>query len=300
MPTHNRAREVTRAAASVLSQDVEELELVIVDDCSTDDTAHTLERLSSQDRRVRIVQTASPAGPCVTRNVGLAKAEGDVVAFCDDDDAWLPGVGRELVEYLDAHRDVAAVSTWHLVVHADSGGAAVFRGPLEFTDRQLLWQNFVALPFAMIRRSALSFDVNFDPELPTGEDWDLWLRCSKDGPVRTLPRVGYAYTQHSRTRVTRTASAQAIGRRNFVTKYAADMTPACRLLHETILAGLETGRAGALRHLVPGEGRPPADCGYVAALLATSVVASRIGIRRHDPGFQSRVICSLLGRSPRR
>jgi hypothetical protein len=300
MPTHNRARELGRAASSVLAQNVENLELVIVDDSSSDQTPDVLDRLASQDGRVRVVRTDETVGPCVARNRGLEVAQGELVAFCDDDDAWFPGVGEVVMEFLSAHPDVVAASSWHVVLHADSGGAAVFRGPLEYGHEQLLWQNFVALPFAVVRRNALRFTVNFDPDLPTGEDWDLWLRCSSDGLVRTVPHVGYLYTQHGGNRVTRTAEAQVTGRRNFLAKHGAVMTGSCRRFHETVLAGYEHGRAGMLRGLVPGRGRSTREALVVAALLASSLGAVKVGQRRRDPGLQSRLMASQLARGSRR
>jgi len=296
MPTHNRAREVVRAAASVLAQDVEHLELVVVDDSSSDDTPEVLDRLVAQDRRVRVVRTDRSVGPCLARNRGLEVAEGELVAFCDDDDAWFPGVGKTVLDFLDAHGDVVAASTWHVVLHADSGGAAVFRGPLDYGRDDLLWQNFVALPFAVVRRATLSFDVGFDPDLPTGEDWDLWLRCSHEGLVRTVPHVGYLYTQHGGARVTRTATAQVTGRRNFLAKHGAEMSSSCRLFHETVLAGYEHGRGAMVRHALPGRGRSPRDGATVGFLLASSFLAVRVGHRRRDPGLQSRLMASLLAR----
>jgi hypothetical protein len=296
MPTHNRARELGRAAASVLAQDVENLELVIVDDSSSDETPEVLDRLASGDARVRVVRTDETVGPCVARNRGLAVAAGELVSFCDDDDAWFPGIGTVVVDYLAENPAVVAASSWHVVLHAHSGGAAVFRGPLEYGREQLLWQNLVALPFAVVRRGALSFDVSFDPELPTGEDWDLWLRCSSDGLVRTVPHVGYLYTQHPGARVTRTATAQVVGRRNFVAKHGAALSSACPLFHQTVLAGYEHGRGGMARALVPGRGRSPSDVAVVAALLTSSFAAVKVGQRRRDPGLQARFMASRLAR----
>jgi hypothetical protein len=245
---------------------------------------------------VRVVRTDETVGPCVARNRGLTVARGELVAFCDDDDAWFPGVGGVIIDFLDRHPDVVAASAWHVVLHPGSGGAAVFRGPLEFGREQLLWQNFVALPFAVLRRPALRFDVSFDPDLPTGEDWDLWLRCAADGAVRTVPHVGYLYTQHGGNRVTRTADGQVIGRRNFLAKHGAEMSGACRLFHETVLAGYEYGRGAMARRLVPAPGRSVRDSVTVGALLATSFGAARVGRRRRDPGLQSRVMASMLAR----
>jgi hypothetical protein len=297
MPTHDRAGEVGRAAASVLAQDVEHLELVIVDDCSSDETAAVLDRLAAADGRVRVVRTDQTVGPCVARNRGLEVAGGDLVAFCDDDDAWLPGVGGVVVDFLAQNPAVVAASSWHEVHHAAGGSAAVFRGPLEYGREQLLWQNFVALPFAVLRRGALSFDITFDPDLPTGEDWDLWLRCSQDGPVRTVPHVGYRYTQHGGSRVTRTSAAQITGRRNFLAKHGPAMSGSCRLYHETVIAGYEHGRAAMVRALVPGRGRSARDAAVAGALLASSLGAVRVGLRRRDPGLQARLMASLLARA---
>jgi hypothetical protein len=296
MPTHDRAAEVVRAAASVLEQDVDALELVVVDDSSSDGTAEVLDALADGDRRVRVVRTEECVGPCVARNRGLAVARGELVAFCDDDDAWLPGVGRAVMGFLDSHPGVVAASSWHLVHHADDGATAVFRGPLRYGSRQLLWQNFVALPFSVVRRGALSFEVGFDPDLPTGEDWDLWLRCSQEGPVCTVPVVGYRYTQHGGARVTRGSAAQATGRRNFLAKHGAAMSGRCRLFHQAVLAGYDGGRQAMLRQLRPGRGRPAADAAAVGFLLGTSAAAARAGQRRGDPGLQARLMASLLRR----
>jgi Glycosyl transferase family 2 len=293
MPTRNRAGEVARAAASVLAQEVDDLELVVVDDCSSDDTAKVLEGLVSQDRRVRVVRTDTSVGPCEARNRGLGVARGELLAFCDDDDVWLPGIGRVLVDYLGAHPDVGAVASWHLVLHAQTGRAAVFRGPLVHETEQLLWQNFILIS-AMIRRTAFSFDIRFDPSFPTGEDWDLWLRCSQERPLRTVPHVGYLYTQHGGARATRTPGSQIEGRRALVSKYGERMTPSCRLFHETVLAGYEQGRAGMLRQLAPRPGLSTGDAAFVALLLASSFAASRAGQRRQDPGLQARLMARLV------
>jgi hypothetical protein len=293
MPTRNRSGDVPRAAASVLSQDIDGLELVVVDDGSSDDTVKVLEGLMSQDPRIRVVRNDVAVGPCEARNRGLAVAQGDLVAFCDDDDAWLPGVGRVLVDYLDAHPDVGAVSSWHLVLHAQTGKAAVFRGPLVHETHELLWQNFVLIS-AMIRRSAFSFEIRFDPDFATGEDWDLWLRCSRERPIKTVPHVGYLYTQHGGPRATRTAGTQIEGRRALLAKHGESMTTSCRLFHETVLAGYEEGRTGMLRRLTAGLGGSPRDTAFVAFLLASSLAASRVGQRRQDPGLQSRLMARLV------
>ena len=186
LPTHNRAESLARAAASVLTQNIAELELVVVDDCSTDATPDVLDRLTATEPRVRVVRNDTALGPCEARNRGLAVAHGDFVGFCDDDDAWVPGVGEDLVSFFDSHPEFSGVSCWHVVTHDPAARQALFRGPLHYGPQHLLWQNFVALPFAMLQRTCSPSTSASIPALPTGEDWDLWLRCAQERPFCTL------------------------------------------------------------------------------------------------------------------
>lgn len=237
LPTHDRADWLPWAATSILSQSVDHLELIIVDDASTDGTQEVTDRLSD-DARVRVVRNASSLGPGGSRNQGIAAAEGELLAFCDDDDAWLPGAAAVAVDEFDRHPDLGTLSSWHQVIHEETGRNAVYRGPLHYGAEQLLWFNLVALPFGVVRRSIFPGGVTVDSDLPSCEDWDLWLRCARLGPIRTVPRVLYAYHQHHRTRVTRVGAVDRIGRQRFLDKHADSMTPACRAYHELVVAQL--------------------------------------------------------------
>lgn len=297
MPTRNRAEAAMRAAASVLAQNVD-LELVVVNDHSEDDTADRFQRLTERDRRVRLIcaEAGDALGPCLARNLGLDHAEGDLVSFCDDDDAWTSGIGQVVLDYLAAHPDVVMASSWHTVAHVDLGTEAMFRGPTSYGFRELLWQNVVAVPFGVIRRNGVPFPVSFDPQLPTGEDWDLWLRCAEHGRVTTIPHVGYVYAQHGGSRVTRGVDAQIAGRQGFLAKHGNAMTASCRLYHEAVVASYERGRQGVVASLGVAARHAPARAAAVGALLAMSAAASRIGQRRRDPGLQARFLTTFIGR----
>src|SRR5687767_13189801 len=94
IPTYNRASVVCRAIDSVLGQTYGNIEVIVVDDGSTDET---LERLHSYGDRIRVLTQAN-AGPSVARNRGIAVATGGIVAFLDSDDYWLPTkVARQVV-----------------------------------------------------------------------------------------------------------------------------------------------------------------------------------------------------------
>ncbi len=126
MPTHNRPERLERAAQSVLAQEGAELELLIVDDASSDRTPEVAERLAG-DPRVRLLRNAESLGPGGSRNRGIAAARGDLLGFCDDDDAWLPGAASVVLERFDTDSEVGVVTAWHQVVHDRTGRTALFR-----------------------------------------------------------------------------------------------------------------------------------------------------------------------------
>lgn len=297
MPTRNRPEWLERAARSVLDQRTAELELVIVDDASSDGTSEVLARLAG-DGRVQVVRNDEPLGPGGSRNRGMAVALGDLVGFCDDDDTWLPGTARTVLDVFDADSEVGVVTSWHRVVHDATGRTVNYRGPLAYGYRQLLWFNFVALPFGVIRRTMYPDDLAMDTTLPSCEDWDLWLRCARTRPIRTVPQVLYAYHQHSDTRVTRGGSADRIGRQRFFDKHAEAMTPACRRYHELVVAQLDAGRAG-LRKQLTAAYRTPAAATLAGSVLAVGAAGGFVGSRRRDPGLGARLTAVLLGARPR-
>jgi glycosyltransferase involved in cell wall biosynthesis len=293
MPTRNRPEWLERAARSVLDQRTVELELVIVDDGSSDRTPEIAARLAD-DRRVRVLRNEEALGPGGSRNRGMAAAQGDLLGFCDDDDTWLPGAARVLLDCFDADEEVGVVTAWHQVVHDDTARVANYRGPLAYGSRELLWFNFVALPFGVIRRELFPDDLAVDVTLPSCEDWDLWLRCAQTRPIRTLPEVLYAYHQHRDGRVTRDGSADRVGRQRFLDKHSSSMSPACRRYHELAVAQMTGGRPGLWEHLV-AEYRTPVAATLAVTVLAVGAVSGGLGARRRDPGLSARLIAALLG-----
>ena len=88
IPTYNREKSIERAARSVLNQTYHDIELIIVDDCSTDDTENVVK--SFDDFRVRYIRHEKNQGACVARNTGIDAAKGEYIAFQDSDDSWRP------------------------------------------------------------------------------------------------------------------------------------------------------------------------------------------------------------------
>ena len=195
VPTRDRADMLLQTVRTVLAQSVP-LELVVVDEGSSDDTLVRLRALD--DPRVRVVHHDVPRGLPRARNAGIEVAEGEVVAFVDDDDLWSPDKLALQLAALDEHG-----ASWAV------GGSVTFSaGPrLERVDEvghpaeiasRLPYAN--AVPGggsnAIVLRSALDRVGGFDPQIPQVADWDLWIRLAELGPPAVVPRPLLAYRRH--------------------------------------------------------------------------------------------------------
>jgi len=293
MPTHNRSDKLDRAARSVLDQQGVEVELVIVDDASSDGTPELTARLA-EDSRVRVVRNEVSLGPSGTRNAGISQASGEFLGFVDDDDALLPGAAATMIGALEADPELGAVTPWYQVVHERQGRTVEFRGPVGYGAEQLLWFNFIGIPFGVIRRSLFQQDIAFDPLLPVSEDWDVWLRCAQERPFAVVPKSLYSYHQHGGLRVTQVGDDRRSGFQHFLDKHASAMTSSCRTYHEAVIAGQIDGRSAIGRVLTTAGRHSPADAALAAAVLGAGYAASSIGTSRGDPGLPSRFVYRLL------
>jgi hypothetical protein len=295
VPTHDRPDRVGTAVRSVLDQDYPALEVVIVDDGSEPATADVLDRLADEDRRVVIVRHEVAQGASAARNTGLDTAGGELIGFCDDDDAWLPGTGTRAVGALTPSSGI--VYGYHQVLIETTGRLVTFRPPPSPAPGLLRWLDVSPSIFGVVRRATVGDALRFDTDLTTSEDWDLRLRCNDVAPMVLVPAPLYRYVQHAGTRLTTSPTAHAQGHHGFVDKHRPTMTAACIAHHEMAYALGLRDRSG-LRHQLALLPRHPANLGS-AALLAGEMVTSRVGRRREDPGMSRRFAARALRHATR-
>ncbi len=205
VPTYNRGRAVSRTIESVLSQDLraEEVEILIVDDGSTDDTFSVLRELYGANARVRLF-TVPNGGVARARNFGLAQARGEFIAFLDHDDLWLP---QKLRLQLDAIQQSEKIG----VVYCDwkhfegreilpDEDARVWKPRFGLKKRvlgKLLTGNFIiSMSVPLIRTSALRLIGGFDSAVVPCDDWDVWIRLAKDNEFVGITEALVLYHQH--------------------------------------------------------------------------------------------------------
>ena len=181
LPTHNRAWTLTAAVDSVLEQAGGPLELIVVDDGSTDGTPALL---ASYGDRIRTIRQAN-RGVSAARNTGIRAARGPLIALLDSDDRWLPGKVAAQVAFFDAHPDALICQTEEIWIR---NGVRVNPGKRHRKQGGMIFERSLALclvsPSAVMMRRRLLDEVGlFDERLPACEDYDLWLRIAWKYPV---------------------------------------------------------------------------------------------------------------------
>ncbi|MFT4217181.1 MAG: glycosyltransferase [Micropruina sp.] len=180
MPTYNAGARIGAAISGVLTQSYSDLELIVVDDGSTDDTYRIATGFGD---RVAVLQQAN-AGPNAARNRGIRAAAGELIALCDSDDFWLPNYLADALAVLERHPDrtwVTCAAT-ALTDHGlrDYGVSPFGQFPAERQREAILQVNFVSIFSVFPRRMADEIGP-FSEELHRCEDWEYWARAIFSG-----------------------------------------------------------------------------------------------------------------------
>jgi glycosyltransferase involved in cell wall biosynthesis len=212
LPTRNRAGELREAVESVFGQTFAEWECLVVDDGSTDRTPQIAGELARTDRRVRTIRRDPGGSLAAARNAGLAAARGELVAFLDDDDRWLPEKLALQVRILE--QDLEAAMVPGRALRRRRGVWPRRPAPTRPTLRELLASNFVPVSTVVARRSAVERAGGFDENLPVAEDYDLWIRLALASPLRgddaVVARYRFDAARFARQRGDQIAALDAI------------------------------------------------------------------------------------------
>lgn len=184
IPTFNRGEMVVEAVESVLAQTHGRFELIVVDDGSTDDTS---KRLGDWGSQITLIHQQN-RGVSAARNTGIDAAGGDLIAFLDSDDLWLPGKLAAQIEFFSTRPDALICQTEEIWIrkgvrvnpknkHKKPSGQ-IFNRSLELC--------LVSPSAVMMRRELFDRVGRFDESLPACEDYDLWLRITARFPVHLI------------------------------------------------------------------------------------------------------------------
>ena len=222
MPVYNGEAYLASAVDSVLGQTTQDLELVVVDDGSSDGSAAILERYGE---RIRVLRQAN-AGVSAARNAGIAAARGEFIAFLDSDDWWESDFLDEMLRAMADPATAIAYCGWQNVgvnpgspfVPPDYEGADKLHHLLRFAS---LWP----IHGILIRRRLMPPGLPFNPAYPACEDYDLWLRIAAFHRIQLVPRVLAYYRKHGAANATsdqaRVARYNLLVKQRFLAEFPA-------------------------------------------------------------------------------
>ena len=209
MPAYNSRAYIEASIQSVLDQDYEAIELIIVDDGSSDGTPDLARSFGAQ---VKVIEQKN-SGPAAARNTGVSAARGELLAFVDADDIWLPGKVRAQVRYLTEHPDTGIVFgrwiRWNAnsdgsfppppIVVEDNSGLPVIPELSGWIYPELLLDSVVWIVSSMLRRSIWDALGGLDTSLRVGEDYDFFLRASRTNKIDKLNQTVAYYRIHTQS-----------------------------------------------------------------------------------------------------
>jgi glycosyltransferase involved in cell wall biosynthesis len=195
MPVYNAGKYVRESIDSVLSQSLTDLELILVNDCSTDNSREVLE--SYRDPRIRILHNERNLGIVGARNRGLAEARGTYVAILDSDDIAYPTRLEKQAAFLDSHPDFGLCGSDYDVIDSKGKFMVHITVPHSAIDNQTILKfNINLIHSSLMIRSAITkarpYRVGFD----IIEDYELAYEVSKHWKVGNLPETTTAYRVH--------------------------------------------------------------------------------------------------------
>lgn len=212
IPAFNRATTLRASVESVLRQSYTDLELIVVDDCSSDDTANIA--LAFDDPRIRLLRTTSNLGAGGARNVGVANSRGSWIAFQDSDDEWLPTKLEKQMALLDKGGAGQVAAYCGLLRLGELNDVADARLEMSYVPgksqlkvdgeliEELLRTSMISTQTLVVRKNIFESIGGFDAELTPIEDWDFALSLCQKGLIKFVdqPLVLQRFSENSISR----------------------------------------------------------------------------------------------------
>lgn len=200
LPTYNGAKYLRNSIESVLGQTLQDWELIIVNDCSTDNTDEIITEYMAVDSRIHVIKNDENRKLPTSLNIGFASARGKYLTWTSDDNMYLPEALEKMALFLDTHKENPMVVG--RMTNIDDNGR--FMRVFTDYDSSIMWINNVVGACFMYRRSVLDKIGGYDPAFVYAEDYEYWLRILEEcGPIGRLPEILYVYRYHASSLTTK-------------------------------------------------------------------------------------------------
>lgn len=190
IPSYNRAKTIERSINSILKQTYENIEIIVVDDYSNDNTEEIVKKM--QDKRISYYKLEKNSGACFARNYGINKAKGEYIAFQDSDDEWKDNKLEKQVEVLEKNDYDMVICKMEQVDEETKKVVGIIPDNINesrtLTFNEVLEKNCISTPVIVAKNNCVK-DIMFDDEMPRFQDWDFALRFLKKYNIYYLNEI---------------------------------------------------------------------------------------------------------------
>lgn len=194
LPVYNGEKRISKAIESILNQTYQNFELIIVNDCSTDNTLQIISKYASMDSRITILSNKINQKLPQTLNNGFAIATGEYLTWTSDDNSYHPTAFSKMVEVLNTRQDVELVYADYSIVDMNGNIIKIIK---EDNPEDILYHNIIGACF-LYRRSLAEKVGMYDPNTFLAEDYEFFIRCyqKSHGKFYHLAENLYDYGRH--------------------------------------------------------------------------------------------------------
>ncbi|AZV47316.1 glycosyl transferase [Nautilia sp. PV-1] len=175
-PSYNSEKFIAKTIESIINQTCENWEMIIVDDCSPDNSNEIIENYMQKEKRIKLIKLKKNSGPAIARNMAIEQAKGRFIAFLDADDIWLPEKLEKQLLFMKEN-DLSFTYSAYRLIDEEDNDLGVFIPPVLADYSSLLKTNFIGCLTAI-------YDTNkigkmYMPNILKRQDYGLWLKILK-------------------------------------------------------------------------------------------------------------------------
>jgi glycosyltransferase involved in cell wall biosynthesis len=223
IPTYNRAHLLKKSIDSVLNQTYANLEVIVIDDNSSDNTDEVLNRYN--DERIRYIKNKVNRGASDARNQGIEIARGEYLTFLDsDDELFVDKLEKQVTKFSGLSNKYGLVYCGYCFVSSEKGEIEEHIFPELYGNvySNLLTRNIFPIHAPVVKRECFKKCGIFDTSLPACEDWDIWIRVARHYEFAFVPEILAKYYIHGKQKSTEMESV-VLAREKIVEKYRREL-----------------------------------------------------------------------------
>lgn len=191
-PTFNSESTIKKTILSILEQSYQNWELIITDDCSTDNTVNIIKKYQKEDNRIKVFVLKRNSGAGIARNNSISNAQGRFIAFCDSDDTWLPSKLETQINFM-RENNIGFSYSGYYVIDEYGKNLGVVRARPKILYKHILRNNYIGCLTAIYDTKKLG--KQFMSQIRKRQDWVLWIKIIKIlGEVKGIEEPLAEYT----------------------------------------------------------------------------------------------------------